>query len=129
MFNPDSVQENSENIWKLNRYDLVIEYWGKTPLSCTPFVMFEHFLLLIKKQFFCGLTSREENKITCWPRAPGDHALSLGTFYLSKTKNYKQINKTIKKTSSRFVASIKPRPILTRLYLVLSSLNRPKLPS
>ena len=77
----DSVQENSENIWKLNRYDLVLEYWGKTPLSCTPLVMFEHFMLLIKKQFFCGLTSREENKITCWPRSPGDHALSLGNLF------------------------------------------------
>ncbi len=26
----ETVRENSENIWKLNRYDLVIEYWGKT---------------------------------------------------------------------------------------------------
>ena len=25
-------KEKSENIWKLNRYDLVLEYWGKTPL-------------------------------------------------------------------------------------------------
>lgn len=75
----DSVQENSESIWKLNRYDLVIEYWGKTPISCTPLVMLEHFMLLIKRQLFCGLTTAEENKITCWPRSPGDHALSLGT--------------------------------------------------
>ena len=77
----DSVQENSESIWKLNRYDLVIEYWGKTPLSCTPLVMLEHFMLLIKRQLFCGLTTAEENKITCWPRSPGDHALSLGNVH------------------------------------------------
>ena len=28
----ERVQENSENIWKLNRYDLILEYWGKSPL-------------------------------------------------------------------------------------------------
>ena len=56
----ESVQENSENIWKLNRYDLVIEYWGKTPVSCTPFVIIEHIMLLFKKQLFCGLSGRFE---------------------------------------------------------------------
>ena len=28
----ERVQEISENIWKLNRYDLILEYWGKSPL-------------------------------------------------------------------------------------------------
>ena len=45
-------QENSEKIWKLNRYDLVIEYWGKGPIP-TPFVLIEHLFLLIKMIIFC----------------------------------------------------------------------------
>ena len=103
----ERVQENSENIWKLNRYDLILEYWGKSPLrnlvahlrtvsnpcrptadrgrkkystilSCTPFVSIEHVLILFKTCIFCRHPQR--NKIVCWPRSPGDHALNLEQF-------------------------------------------------
>ena len=47
-------KENSENIWKLNRYDLILEYWGKSPLSCTPFLLLEHFILIFKLCIFHG---------------------------------------------------------------------------
>jgi len=49
-----------------------------TNLSCTPFVSIEHVLILFKTCIFCRHPQR--NKIVCWPRSPGDHALNLEQF-------------------------------------------------
>lgn len=74
------VQADSENIWKLNRYDLVLEYWGKTPLSCTPFMIVEHVLLLLKMCCFHRKGAMRQNQIVCWARSPGDHAMHITQF-------------------------------------------------
>ena len=41
----ERVQENSENIWKLNRYDLILEYWGKSPLRIVESIIMSSLLL------------------------------------------------------------------------------------
>ena len=73
-FLPDASNQSkadSENIWKLSRYDLVLEYWGKTPLSCTPFMMVEHIILLIRMCIFHRKGPERQNTIVCWARSPG----------------------------------------------------------
>lgn len=76
----EDVMEKSENIWKLNRYDLVLEYWGKTPLSCTPFMILEHILTLFRMCIFHSKGPARQNQIVCWARSPGDHALHVTQF-------------------------------------------------
>ena len=76
----EDVQADSENIWKLNRYDLVLEYWGKTPLSCTPFMLIEHIFLLFKMCCFHRKGTVRQNEIVCWARSPGDHAMHITQF-------------------------------------------------
>lgn len=73
----ESVTEESEKIWKLNRFELVMEYWGKTPIV-PPFVLAYNFFLLIK--YFCFCRNPDVLKIVCWPRSPGDHAVHLRQF-------------------------------------------------
>merc|ERR1712048_23343 len=73
----ENVQENSEKIWKLNRYDLIIDYWGKTPWP-PPLVLIEHMFLFFKMILFCG--KDDQVHAVCWPRSPGDHALAIDQF-------------------------------------------------
>ena len=61
----------------MNRYDLIIEYWGKGPLPA-PFILLEHFFLLFKMLIFCG--NPKQNQIVCWARSPGDHAMHIEQF-------------------------------------------------
>merc|ERR1712048_412104 len=89
----EKVQENSENIWKLNRYDLVIEYWGKGPLP-TPLVLIEHIFLLFKMLIFCR--NPRQNQIVCWARSPGDHALHIQQFPIKNFNDEGSLDRRIR---------------------------------
>ncbi|CAG5113795.1 Oidioi.mRNA.OKI2018_I69.chr2.g7885.t1.cds [Oikopleura dioica] len=78
----EQVQEDSDKIWKLNRFDLVMDYWGKDPIP-TPLILVYHVLLLIKYiRFSFGEKKSRRTTIVCWPRIPGDHAVNLRQFPL-----------------------------------------------
>ncbi|CBY18265.1 unnamed protein product [Oikopleura dioica] len=78
----ETVQEDSDKIWKLNRFDLVMDYWGKDPIP-TPLILVFHVMLLIKYILFsCGEKKNRRTNIVCWPRIPGDHAVNLKQFPL-----------------------------------------------
>ena len=82
----ETVQEDSDKIWKLNRFDLVMDYWGKDPIP-TPLILVYHVMLLIKYIFFsCGEKKNRRTNIVCWPRIPGDHAVNLTQFPVSKIR-------------------------------------------
>jgi len=80
----ETVQEDSDKIWKLNRFDLVMDYWGKDPIP-TPLILVFHVMLLIKYILFsCGEKKNRRTNIVCWPRIPGDHAVNLKQFPVNK---------------------------------------------
>ena len=82
----EAVQEDSDKIWKLNRFDLVMDYWGKDPIP-TPLILVYHFMLFMKFLCFsCGKNKHRRTTIVCWPRIPGDHAVNLKQFPVSKIK-------------------------------------------
>lgn len=85
----ETVQEDSDKIWKLNRFDLVMDYWGKDPIP-TPLILVYHIMLLIKYACFsCGEKKNRRTTIVCWPRIPGDHAVNLKQFPVSQINIFK----------------------------------------
>ena len=48
----------------------------------------EHFILIIKSIIFCR--NKEMNKIVCWARSPGDHALNLEQFPIQNFNENRQ---------------------------------------
>ena len=84
----EQVQEDSDKIWKLNRFDLVMDYWGKDPIP-TPLILVYHVMLLIKYICFsCGDKVHRRTTIVCFPRIPGDHAVNLKQFPVNKDTFY-----------------------------------------
>ncbi|KAK2839691.1 hypothetical protein Q5P01_013431 [Channa striata] len=51
-FTFQEVQDNTDRIWKFQRYDLIKEYHSR-PAAPAPFIIFSHLYLFIKKMLLC----------------------------------------------------------------------------
>ena len=77
----ENVQEDADQIWKLKRFDVVMEYLHKDPIP-TPIASIYHILKICKYFLYSLMASKKHRtiEIVCWPRVPGDHAVSLNKF-------------------------------------------------
>uniref|UniRef100_A0A7N8YI07 Transient receptor potential cation channel, subfamily M, member 2 n=1 Tax=Mastacembelus armatus TaxID=205130 RepID=A0A7N8YI07_9TELE len=63
-FTFEEVQDNTDRIWKFQRYELIKEYHSR-PAAPPPFIILSHIYLLISKMVMCrqSTTSKEFSKI------------------------------------------------------------------
>uniref|UniRef100_A0AAQ4QDD8 Transient receptor potential cation channel, subfamily M, member 2 n=1 Tax=Gasterosteus aculeatus aculeatus TaxID=481459 RepID=A0AAQ4QDD8_GASAC len=86
-FTFQTVQDNTDRIWKFQRYELIQEYHSR-PAAPPPFIIFSHFYLLVRNMFPVKASiiseefSNEEQQLLSWEALMKDR-------YLLSTKRKK----------------------------------------
>ena len=62
----------------------------KILLSCTPFMILEHIMILFRMCIFHSKGPARQNQIVCWARSPGDHALHVTQFPIEGVNYFPQ---------------------------------------
>uniref|UniRef100_A0A096LUR1 Transient receptor potential cation channel, subfamily M, member 2 n=1 Tax=Poecilia formosa TaxID=48698 RepID=A0A096LUR1_POEFO len=81
----DEIQDNTDKIWKYQRYQLIKEYYSR-PVPPPPFIIFSHLYLFIRKlvlwnasarnnEFKKDFTPKEEVKLLSWEALMRDRYL------------------------------------------------------
>uniref|UniRef100_G3NSB2 Transient receptor potential cation channel, subfamily M, member 2 n=1 Tax=Gasterosteus aculeatus aculeatus TaxID=481459 RepID=G3NSB2_GASAC len=83
-FTFQTVQDNTDRIWKFQRYELIQEYHSR-PAAPPPFIIFSHFYLLVRNMFPVKasiISEDEEQQLLSWEALMKDR-------YLLSTKRKK----------------------------------------
>ncbi|XP_037345414.2 transient receptor potential cation channel subfamily M member 2 [Pungitius pungitius] len=84
-FTFQTVQDNTDRIWKFQRYELIKEYHSR-PAAPPPFIIFSHFYLFVRnvllsrgriasEKFKCVLPQKEEEELLSWEALMKDRYL------------------------------------------------------
>ncbi|KAK6311332.1 hypothetical protein J4Q44_G00169960 [Coregonus suidteri] len=108
------VQEHSDNYWKFQRYNLIVEYHSR-PCLAPPFILISHLHLFIKrhirkipsmkiKHFVLEIHGREASRLNTW------EAIQKENIMFCSEQTRKRDSERLKRTSVNWSTVLVPSP-------------------